>query len=169
MDEGELVFFRDPLYNKQHILMSSMLLCLLAFSILLEKPTINWEISCLLYRALKPPCLIGRVLQVYFWQLSLETSFTQPKGQMPAGWIKTSLCKKWEMQMSVCLLHCYGHESRKNNSSSTRISRCHKINVWEQGQIEFKMTLYKEIIHIFTFNVFEPRRSGTDILRPFLP
>lgn len=50
IDEGEFVFFMVPLYNKQHILMSSMLLCLVAFSIQLEKATINWEITCLLDR-----------------------------------------------------------------------------------------------------------------------
>lgn len=79
---------------------------------------------------------------------------------MPAGWIKTSQCKKWEIQMSVCLFHCYGHESRKNNLSSTVICCCNKINVWEQGQIEFKMTLYKEIIHIFTFKYLSPQGQG---------
>lgn len=86
-------------------------------------------------------------------------SFTQSKGQMPAGWIKTSQCKKWEMQMSVGLFLCYGHENRKNNLSSTGIS-CDKINVWEQGQIEFKITFYKEIIHILHSKYLGPQGQG---------
>lgn len=66
MDEGEFVFFRVPHHNKQHMLMSSMLLYLVAFSIQLEKSTINWEISNLLDRVLKPPNLTTRILQAYF-------------------------------------------------------------------------------------------------------
>lgn len=89
VNEGEFVVFRIPLCNKQHILMCSILLCINAFSIQLEKLTINCKIPCPPDSALKPLCFIARVLQVYFlWQI-FEMSLAQPKGQMPAEWSKT--------------------------------------------------------------------------------
>lgn len=59
MNEGEFVLFRMPLCNKQHILMCSVSLCIIAFSIQLEKLSINCEILCLPDRALKPLCFIA--------------------------------------------------------------------------------------------------------------
>lgn len=150
------------------MLMSSMLLCLVAFSIHLEKSTINWEISNLLDRVLKPPSLTTRILQVYFSNWVLKCLSPNPKSRCLQDGSKLHSARNEKCKCQFAYVTVTAIKVEKNNLSSTGISHCVKINVWEQGQIEFKMILYKEIIHIFTFKVFESTRSGTDFLRPFL-